>query len=61
MKIEHKLLRQAAKALERAADAAYIGQIDYVFPCAINLAASRAEIDCAIALIEKAQIGDDPK
>ena len=58
MMIDHKLLRQAARALERAADAAYIGGIDPVFPCDINLAASRAEIDCAIALIEKAQKED---
>jgi hypothetical protein len=56
--INDEKLRDAARALERASVAASLAQMtrpNSLFPCKAQLAAAKAEIECAVQLIKEAQ------
>ena len=56
--MDHKKLKDAADALERAARAVWLGQQyphSYSVPCRHHVSAARAEIDCARALVDEAE------
>lgn len=56
--LKYDPLKQAAKALERASDAAINATLhpnSRESPCDAQMKAARAEVDCAQALIEQAE------
>lgn len=55
---DYQILRQAAKALERAAEAALSSRVSGWRTCPAQTQAADAEIRCALALTEKAKIND---
>jgi hypothetical protein len=58
--LQYEPLKQAAKALERAAEAAINATLTpnrRPSPCDLQMSAARAEVNCALELIKQADYG----